>query len=396
MTQATETKEREERSNYRWSRTADGRRAVGRGDAEEANRPYFVRQVGRNIRKAAAGLDVRNVEWSSNRVLVRPGPSLDWPELRERLRRVFGIANFSLCEALPWDVDVIRARVLQIASERSFETFRITVKRSDKRFPATSQELEIDFGEAVRQQSGARVDLTHYEADFRIEIQPGAAYVHTERIDGAAGLPVGTAGRVVALLSGGIDSPVAAWKMMSRGCQVSFVHFMSFPYLDASSRDKAIALARRLTPWQYQSRLHVVSFGDIQHAIVASCPPPLRVVLYRRFMLRIAEAIAQREGAEVLVQARVWGRSRRRRCRTWRRSMRRYRCRCCDRSWAATSTRSFARRRRWARSRRRSSRTRTAARCLCRSTRRRGARSRRLTKPRLRWTSGAGEEVFLA
>ena len=228
-------------------------------------------------------------------------PALDWPELRARLRRVFGIANFSLCEALPWDIDSIRARILQIASERTFYTFRITVKRSDKRFPATSQQLEIDYGEAVRRQSGARVDLTQYEADFRIEIQPGAAYVHTERIDGAAGLPVGNAGRVVSLLSGGIDSPVAAWRMMSRGCRVSFVHFMSFPYLDASSRDKAVALVRRLTPWQYESRLHVVSFGDVQHAIVASCPPPLRVVLYRRFMLRIAAAIAEREAAEALV-----------------------------------------------------------------------------------------------
>jgi tRNA uracil 4-sulfurtransferase len=274
---------------------------LGEVTLKKGNRPYFVRQVARNIRKAVRGLDVRDVEWSSNRVLVRPGPALDWPEMRERLRRVFGIANFSLCEALPWDIDAIRARVLQLAGERTFETFRITVKRSDKRFPATSQDLEIDFGEAVRLQSGARVDLAHYDADFRIEIQPGAAYLHSERIDGAAGLPVGTAGRVVSLLSGGIDSPVAAWRMMSRGCRVSFVHFMSFPYLDASSRDKAVALARRLTPWQYESRLHVVSFGDVQRAIVASCPPPLRVVLYRRFMLRIAEAIAQREGAEALV-----------------------------------------------------------------------------------------------
>jgi tRNA uracil 4-sulfurtransferase len=274
---------------------------LGEITLKKKNRPYFVRQLGRNIRKATKGLDVRDVATGPNRVLVRPGPGLDWPELRERLRCVFGIANFSLCEALPWDIDTIRERVLRLASERTFDTFRITVKRSDKRFPATSQELEIDLGEAVRVQSGARVDLTKFEADFRVEIQPRAAYVHTERFEGASGLPVGTAGRVVSLLSGGIDSPVAAWRMMSRGCQVSFVHFMSFPYLDASSRDKAVALVRRLTPWQYASRLHVVSFGDVQHQIVASCPPPLRVVLYRRFMLRIAEAIAAREGAEALV-----------------------------------------------------------------------------------------------
>ena len=130
---------------------------------------------------------------------------------------------------------------------------------------------------------------------------PGTAYLHSERVQGPGGLPVGVSGHVVALLSGGIDSPVAAWRVMGRGCRVTFVHFQSFPYLDASSRDKAIALVRLLTSWQYKSRLHVVSFGDVQHQIVASCPPKLRVVLYRRFMVRIAQSIAERERAEALV-----------------------------------------------------------------------------------------------
>ena len=274
---------------------------LGEITLKKKNRPFFVRQLGRNIRRAAKGLAVRDVEWGPNRILIRPGRDLDWPELRERLLRVFGVANFSICEALPWDIDAIQAYVLQMAEARTFESFRITVQRSDKRFPATSQEIERSIGAAVQAASGARVDLSHPEATFHIEIMPGAAYLHSERIKGAAGLPVGVSGRVMALLSGGIDSPVAAWRMMSRGCQVSFVHFQSFPYLDASSRDKAIALARRLTHWQYESRLHIVSFGDVQHQIVASCPPPLRVVLYRRFMLRIAQVLAERERAEALV-----------------------------------------------------------------------------------------------
>jgi len=274
---------------------------MGEITLKKRNRPYFIRQLGRNVRRALHGLDVRNVELSPNRALVVPGPAFDWPEARERLRRVFGAKNFSLCEVLPWDVDTIRQTVLRVASERTFESFRITVQRSDKRFPGTSQELERSLGAAVKAASGARVDLEHPEANFQVEIMPGGAYVHTERVEGPAGLPVGVSGRVVALLSGGIDSPVAAWRLMGRGCQVTFVHFQSFPYLDASSRDKAIALTRLLTRWQYQSRLHVVSFGDVQHQIVASCPPPLRVVLYRRFMVRIAEAIAKRERAEALV-----------------------------------------------------------------------------------------------
>ena len=274
---------------------------LGEITLKKRNRPLFVRQLGRNIRAAVRGLDVRDVEWGPNRMLIRPGPKLDWPELSARLRRVFGLRNFSLCEALPWDVDTIREGVLRMAGERSFESFRITVQRSDKRFPGTSQELEREIGAAVKAASGARVDLSHPEATFQVEIMPGAAYLHSERIEGPGGLPVGVSGHVVSLLSGGIDSPVAAWRTMSRGCRVTFVHFQAFPYLDASSRDKAVDLARQLTRWQYKSRLHIVSFGDVQHQIVASCPPRLRVVLYRRFMLRIAQAIAEREEAEALV-----------------------------------------------------------------------------------------------
>ncbi len=265
------------------------------------NRPFFIRQLAKNIRRATRDLDVRDVTWSPNRVLLTPGPALDWPELSARLRRVFGVKNFSWCEGVPWDERVIREGVLRLAAQRPFESFRISVQRSDKRFPGTSAELERALGAAVQAASGARVDLSHPEANFQVEIMPGAAYLHTERIEGPAGLPVGVTGRVVALLSGGIDSPVAAWRLLGRGCHAIFVHFQSFPYLDASSRDKAIALTRLLTRWQYHSRLHVVSFGEVQHQIVASCPPPLRVVLYRRFMLRIAQAIAERERAEALV-----------------------------------------------------------------------------------------------
>ncbi|MEX2157995.1 MAG: tRNA uracil 4-sulfurtransferase ThiI [Dehalococcoidia bacterium] len=292
------------RTPYRPPAGAAGQRIVvrlGEITLKKKNRPYFIRQLGRNVRRALHGLDIEDVELSPNRVLITPGTDAEWPELRDRLQRVFGIQNFSLTERFPWDVDVIRDAVLQVAAQRTFESFRITVQRSDKRFPGTSQELEYAIGAAVQAASGARVDLDHPEIAFRIEILPGGAYVYTERVQGPGGLPAGVSGHAVALLSGGIDSPVAAWRMIGRGCRVTFVHFQSFPYLDASSRDKAITLVRELTKWQYKSRLHIVSFGDVQHQIVASCPPKLRVVLYRRFMVRIAQAIAERERAEALV-----------------------------------------------------------------------------------------------
>jgi thiamine biosynthesis protein ThiI len=274
---------------------------LGEVTLKKKNRPYFVRQVGRNVRRSLRGLDIRDVELSPNRILVRMGDDLDWDEARHRLSRVFGVSSFSFCEPLPWDTDVIREAVLHRAAAHSFASFRITVQRSDKRFPATSQDLERSIGAAVKAASGAAVSLNHPEIAFHVEILPGAAYVHDERVEGAGGLPVGASGHVIALLSGGIDSPVAAWRMLGRGCRATFVHFQSFPYLDASSRDKAVALVRQLTQWQFKSRLHVASFGDVQHQIVASCPPRLRVVLYRRFMVRIAQAIAEQEYADALV-----------------------------------------------------------------------------------------------
>jgi len=274
---------------------------MGEITLKKKNRPMFVRQLGRNIRTALKGLSIRDADWSPQRIVITPGPNSDWDEIRSRLTRVFGLRNFSLCRVLPWDEDAIREGVLEMASKERFESFRITVQRSDKRYPGTSQEMERSIGAAVKAMSGARVDLTHPQATFQVEIMPNGAYLHTERIEGAGGLPVGTGGRVMSLLSGGIDSPVAAWRAMSRGCEVSFVHFMSFPYLDASSRDKAISLARALTQWQYKTRLHVCSFGEVQHKIVAGAPAPLRVVLYRRFMVRIAQALADREGALALV-----------------------------------------------------------------------------------------------
>jgi thiamine biosynthesis protein ThiI len=134
-----------------------------------------------------------------------------------------------------------------------------------------------------------------------VEVLPRDLYFSFAREVGPGGLPVGVSGRVVSLLSGGIDSPVAACRLMKRGCQVTFVHFHSFPFLDATSRDKAVELVQVLTRFQYRSMLYLVPFGEIQRQVVVSAPAPLRVVLYRRLMGRIAEQIARREHAKALV-----------------------------------------------------------------------------------------------
>jgi thiamine biosynthesis protein ThiI len=166
----------------------------------------------------------------------------------------------------------------------------------------TSVDLNRALGAFVLERvPTSRVDLDDFALNIRVEVLPAETFVSLDRVPGPGGLPVGASGMVAALLSGGIDSPVAAWRMMKRGCRVLFVHFHSVPYLPDTSQGKARALVERLTEWQYDSRLHLVPFGDIQRAVVLSVPPPARVVIYRRLMVRIAEALARRAGAQALV-----------------------------------------------------------------------------------------------
>jgi thiamine biosynthesis protein ThiI len=157
------------------------------------------------------------------------------------------------------------------------------------------------LGAAIQGATGARVDLDHAALTVAVDVLPGRAFFSLEKVPAAGGLPVGTSGRVLALLSGGIDSPVAAWRMMRRGCRVDFVHFHSAPFVDRTSQEKARELARILTQWELDADLYLVPFGEAQRQIVTAVGRPLRVVLYRRMMLRIAEAIARRAGAAALV-----------------------------------------------------------------------------------------------
>jgi thiamine biosynthesis protein ThiI len=182
-----------------------------------------------------------------------------------------------------------------------FESFRIETQRGDKTFPMTSPEINRRLGAAVKAKSGARVDLENAAFTVTVEILPRDAFFGFNKISGAGGLPVGASGRLVALISGGIDSPVAAYRMMQRGCRLIFVHFHSAPFQDRTSQDKVRQLLGVLTRHQFASRLYLVPFGEIQRQIVAAVARPLRVVLYRRMMLRIAEAIARKEKAKALV-----------------------------------------------------------------------------------------------
>jgi len=265
------------------------------------NRRAFVGQLIDNIGAVLRGTGVKRVRSAPGRIVVHLKPEADWATINQRLQGVCGVANYAPAWRTRRNIEDMVVCVLAVIDQRRFASFAVRTKRADKGFPLQSPEINRIVGRAVQEHTQTAVDLEHPELTIHIEVLPREAFVSVERLPGPGGLPVGSSGTVLALLSGGIDSPVAAYRMMRRGCRVEFVHFHGAPYQDRTSRDKAIDLVRLLTRFQLRSRLHVVAFGDIQRQIVGHVRRPFRVVLYRRMMMRIAEALAQSVGATALV-----------------------------------------------------------------------------------------------
>jgi tRNA uracil 4-sulfurtransferase len=265
------------------------------------NRPFFVAQLARSLRRATSDLGRVHVHSLAGRLSVEAPDEVPWALLRERIGSVLGVANYSPVERVARDLDALRAAALAAVQGRTFASFRVRAKRSDKSFPHPSLEIEREVGGTLKMATGARVDLDQAELTLRVEVLRDRILLSFDTLPGPGGFAVGSSGRVAVLLSGGIDSPVAAWRLMKRGCTALFVHFHAFPLLDHTTIDKARALAQVLTRYQFASRLLLVPFGPVQQAIVAASPAPLRVVLYRRFMVRIAEALAARHKAKALV-----------------------------------------------------------------------------------------------
>jgi tRNA uracil 4-sulfurtransferase len=265
------------------------------------NRPMFIRRLTDNLRKTVQGLGPIRIVTPRGRILLYSNEETPWPILNERLSGVFGIANYSPAYRCLTEPEAIEALIDRLLDLKKFRTFRISARRGDKSHPLTSMELNNRLGRHVQEMTKARVDLEQPELTFHVEILQREALVYFEKLAGLGGLPVGVSGHVLSLISGGIDSPVASYLMMKRGCTVGFVHFHGHPHLTKASLEKAEELVEHLTRYQFRSRLYAVAFGEIQRLIVLSVPPPLRVVLYRRFMLRIAEEIAYRDRAKGIV-----------------------------------------------------------------------------------------------
>src|SRR5262245_43512059 len=269
---------------------------------KRGNRPLFLRHLARNLRSAIADLGPVSLRQRPGRIVLDLDEHPQPEAVRDRVLRVCGVASASLGYRTSSTVEAMKGLIGRLVDGRQFATFRISARRAFKTYPMTSVELNRALGAFVLERvPTARVNLERFDVEIVVEVLPDEALVSLDRRPGPGGLPVGASGTVAALLSGGIDSPVAAWRMMKRGCRVMFVHFHSVPYLPPTSQAKARALVERLTAWQYASRLFLVPFGEIQREVVLAVPAHARVIVYRRLMVRIAERLARRLGALALV-----------------------------------------------------------------------------------------------
>ena len=270
------------------------------------NRDFFEQRLVRNLRLALKDLRIRRVESLQGRIRITIPAQVSPEQVSERLRRTCGVANFLMTESVPLelstsDLSELKQAAQRLVAQEDFQSFRVTAKRADKRFPLTSMDVEREIGGHLCEVTGKSVKLKQPDLTLYIELLTHEAHLAARKITGPGGMPVGTSGKVACLLSGGIDSPVASYRMIKRGCKAVFVHFSGRPLVSRASEEKVQELVQLLTAYQYHSQLYIVPFGEIQREIVAYAPAPFRVVLYRRIMVRIAEELARRENCWALV-----------------------------------------------------------------------------------------------
>jgi thiamine biosynthesis protein ThiI len=265
------------------------------------NRPWFVDMLLRHLRRMLAPAGAREVRALTGRVEVVLRPGADEAALVERLRHTFGVANFGRALRCDPTLDDIFATTVAALVPDDVTSFRVRARRADKRFPTPSPEIERLVGERIIAERGWKVDLREPAFTIFVEVVKGAAFCVGSRFNGPGGLPIGVSGTTVSLLSGGIDSPVAAWRMMRRGCRTVAVHFHSRPLTSSASQDAVREVARVLARYQGAMRVAFVPLAEVQRHVVAVAPSAFRTILYRRFMVRIAQKIARRVHAKAIV-----------------------------------------------------------------------------------------------
>ncbi len=265
------------------------------------NRKWFERTLTENVRRALDDLPVAAVTRPAWRVLISFSKPVVFAEAARRLHTVFGLGAIMAVEHAGFTIEDLQGAIEPRLEGLSPATFAVRCLRSDKTYPMTSPEIERAVGTFVQEKTGWPVKLHGPDLTIHILIDENGLFTWTRRVPGPGGLPVGVSGRGTCLLSGGIDSPVAAYMMMKRGMRLDFVHFHSVPRTDPASLEKVHDLVRVLNRYQGKARLAMVPLLDIQEQIAARCPAPLRVLLYRRFMFGLTERVARRFKGRALI-----------------------------------------------------------------------------------------------
>ncbi len=270
------------------------------------NKPYFERMLADRIRKAVKGYEGVTVTRSEGLIFVRGDKSHDEEKVMADVSRVFGVASISPAVETESDMEKIGEAAVafmdELIAKKGIRTFKVEAKRADKAFPVQSPEISRRIGARVLVGCKVlKVDVHRPDALLFIDVRRDQTYIFEQKLSGFGGLPLGTNGKGMVLLSGGIDSPVAAWMMAKRGMTIEAVHFHSYPYTSQRAREKVEELARIVAGYTGSFQLHIINLLPIQEAIAARCPEEELTLLVRRFMMRIAQEIAKARGCMMLI-----------------------------------------------------------------------------------------------
>lgn len=277
------------------------------------NRGFFEKKLISNIERSLGELS-GEVKRISGRIIIdlNQVENPDIEAYKKSLKKVFGIHDFSFVLSSKQDIEEIERTIWKLAKGKEFVSFAVRTKRANKKFPLNSQEINEKVGEYLMvnfadQDRPKEVELETPDLTFYIEVVEDYAFVYSKKYKGPNGLPVASSGKLVSLLSSGIDSPVASWQMISRGCEVTFAHFHAHPFTKKQAQENVKKIVEKLSPWQGKSKLYLLNLSSVQKEIIREAPEKLRLLFYRRAMIKIANKVAKKENAQGLITGEAVG-----------------------------------------------------------------------------------------
>ncbi len=263
------------------------------------NIAFFIKTLKKNIETTLLNIEV-NITFDKGRMFIY---TQQYEEVLKKLTSTFGIHEINIgYEISDNNIDLISQNLKELLTDKEFTTFKVITKRSDKTYPLNSMEISRKLGgEVLKNFDNIKVDVHNPQLEINIEIRPKKAYIYFEKIKGIGGYPVGTLGKGMLMLSGGIDSPVAGYLALKRGIRLEAIYFESPPHTSLNAKNKVLDLARKLTTYSGYIKVHVINFTKIQEAIYKDCPKDYMITIMRRMMYRISESLAYKNNCKVII-----------------------------------------------------------------------------------------------